>query len=93
LETTGAHSRAPAIGVALFGLLAVAGSVAREWPLLHRPGDWATTFSGPGDFAPAEIITALVNGQSVATAYARSGQPYPLPYLIAFTPFGLLHDP
>jgi hypothetical protein len=79
--------------VALFGLLAVAGSVAREWPLLQRPADWATTFSGPGDFAPAEIITALVNGQSVATAYARSGQPYPLPYLLAFTPFGLLHDP
>jgi len=93
LETTGAHSRAPAIGVALFGLLAVAGSVARVWPLLHRPADWATTFSGPGDFAPAEIITALVNGQSVATAYARSLQPYPLPYLLAFTPFGLLHDP
>jgi hypothetical protein len=50
-------------------------------------------FSGPGDFAPAEIVTALVHGQSVATAYAQSGQPYPLPYLLAFTPFGLVHDP
>ncbi len=93
VETPGAPSRAPAIGVALFGLLALAGAAAREWPQLHRPGDWAAMFSGPGDFAPAEIVTALVHGQSVATAYAQSGQPYPLPYLLAFTPFGLVHDP
>lgn len=50
-------------------------------------------FSGPGDFAPAAIVTAFVHGQSVATAYAHSGQPYPLPYLLAFTPFGLIDDP
>lgn len=93
METTGAKSRAPAIGVALFGLLAVSGAAAREWPLLHRPGDWAATFSGPGDFAPADVITALVHSQSVAPVYAHGGQPYPLPYLLAFTPFGLLHDP
>jgi hypothetical protein len=88
-----ARSRLPAIGVALFGLLAVAGATSREWHLLHRPGDWGAVFSGPGDFAPANIVTALVHGASVATAYAHSGQPYPLPYLLAFAPFGLVDDP
>lgn len=88
-----ARSRLPAIGVALFGLLAVAGATAREWRVLNRPGDWGTMFSGPGDFPPADIVTALVHGSSVATAYAHSGQPYPLPYLLAFAPFGLVDDP
>ena len=77
----------------LFGLLAVTATVARPWPPLNRPGEWATMFSGPGDFAPAAIVTAFVHGRSVATAYAQSGQPYPLPYLLAFTPFGLIDDP
>ncbi|MDQ2942814.1 MAG: hypothetical protein M3R21_03990 [Candidatus Dormibacteraeota bacterium] len=93
MHPTSAPFRLPAIGVALFSLLAVAGAAVREWPLLNRPGDWGTTFSGPGDFAPDKIITAFVHGGSVATAYANSGQPYPLPYLLAFTPFGLVEDP
>jgi hypothetical protein len=88
-----ARSRLPAIGVALFGLLAVAGATSREWRLINRPGDWGRVFSGPGDFAPANIVTALVHGAPVATAYAHSGQPYPLPYLLVFAPFGLLDDP
>jgi hypothetical protein len=88
-----ARSRLQAIGVALFGLLAVGGAISREWRLINRPGDWGTVFSGPGDFAPANIVAALVHGASVATAYAHSGQPYPLPYLLVFTPFGLLDDP
>jgi hypothetical protein len=50
-------------------------------------------FSGPGDFAPANIVTSLVHGASVANAYAHNGQPYPLPYLLVFAPFGLLDDP
>lgn len=93
MHPSSARSRLPAIGVVLFGLLAVAGAAAREWPLLNRPGDWGTVFSGPGDFAPANIVTALVHGGSVATTYAHSGQPYPLPYLLVFTPFGLVDDP
>jgi hypothetical protein len=88
-----ARSRLPAIGAVLFGLLAVAGATSREWHLLNRPADWGAVFSGPGDFAPANIVTALVHGASVATAYAHSGQPYPLPYLLAFAPFGLMDDP
>jgi hypothetical protein len=88
-----ACSRLRAIGVALFGLLAVAGATSREWPLLSRPGVWGAVFSGPGDFAPANIVTALVHGTSVATVYAQGGQPYPLPYLLAFAPFGLVDDP
>jgi hypothetical protein len=93
VQKASARSRLPSIGVALFGLLAVAGAAAREWPLLNRPGDWGRVFSGPGDFAPANIVAALVHGGSVATAYANSGQPYPLPYLLAFAPFGLVDDP
>jgi hypothetical protein len=88
-----ARSRLPAIGMALFGLLALGGATSREWRLLNRPRDWASVFSGPGDFAPANIVTALVHGGSVASAYGHSSQPYPLPYLLAFAPFGLLDDP
>jgi hypothetical protein len=87
------RSRLPVVGAVLFGLLAVAGATSRHWHLLNRPGDWGAVFSGPGDFAPANILTAVVHGASVATAYAHSGQPYPLPYLLAFAPFGLLDDP
>jgi hypothetical protein len=82
-----------AIGAAVLGLLAVAGAATREWSLLNRPGEWGTFFSGPGDFAPAAIVNALDHGGSVATVYANSLQPYPLPYLLAFAPFGFLGDP
>jgi hypothetical protein len=84
--------------VSVFGLVALAGIVSREWALLHQPDAWGRFFSGPGEFPPQAVVTAFVHGQSVAAAYAQLGpspypQPYPLPYLLAFIPVGLLGDP
>ncbi len=82
----------PAAAAALV-LLALAGTAVREWPQLHSRGSLAKLLGGPGDYAPVEIIAALFRGQSVAAAYLHSHQPYPLPYLLAFAPFGLLDEP
>ena len=81
---------APAL---LLAILALAGTAVREWPQLHSQGSLAKLLSGPGDYAPLEILAALFRGQSVAAAYLHSHQPYPLPYLLAFAPFGLLQEP
>jgi hypothetical protein len=77
----------------LLVLLALAGTAVREWPQLHQQGSLAKLLGGPGDYAPVEIIAALFHGQSVAAAYLHSHQPYPLPYLLAFAPFGMLDEP
>jgi hypothetical protein len=83
---------APA-GVLLFGVLAGAGTVSREWPQLQRPSLWAAIFSGPGDFPPGAVLSALFHGHSVAGVYASPLAPYPLPYLLAFAPLELIRDP
>ncbi len=81
----------------MFALIAIAGIVSREWWLQH-PGAFGQFFSGPGDFPPQAVVTAFFHGQSIAAAYAQIGtsaypSPYPLPYLLAFIPIGLLGDP
>ncbi len=81
----------------MFALIAIAGIVSRELWLQH-PSAFGRFFSGPGDFPPQAVVTAFFHGQSVAAAYAQLGtsaypSPYPLPYLLAFIPIGLLGDP
>ena len=93
-----ARARPPWLWVSVFGLIAFAGIVSREWALLHQPGAMQSFFSGPGDFPPQAVVAAFLHGQSVAAAYAQLGpsgypSPYPLPYLLAFMPIGLLGDP
>lgn len=89
----GARVRAPALWASLFGIFTLAAMVSRVWAPLHHPNVWAGMFSGPGDFPPKSVVDAVLNGQSVGAAYVATGQPYPLPYLIAFVPVGLLGDP
>ena len=89
----GARLRASALWASLFGLFALAAMVSRVWSPLHHPELWAGMFSGPGDFPPKSVVEAVLHGQSVGAAYVATGQPYPLPYLIAFVPVELLRDP
>jgi hypothetical protein len=56
--------------MSVFGLIALAGIVSREWALLHQPGALGRFFSGPGDFPPQAVVTAFLHGQSVVAAYA-----------------------
>jgi len=89
----GARLRASALWASLFGLFALAAMVSRAWSPLHHPALWAGMFSGPGDFPPKSVVEAVLHGQSVGAVYVATGQPYPLPYLIAFVPVELLRDP
>src|SRR5258708_11063889 len=89
----GARVRASAFWSSLFGLFALAVMVSRVWSPLHHPKVWAGMFSGPGALPPKGVVEAVLPGQSVGAAYVATGQPYPLPYLIAFVPVELLGDP